>query len=127
MMTMQQAQHIAQEWIDAWNAHDLDAIMAHYADDIEFWSPLIVQRLGIRSGSIRDKAQLRAYFARGLEAAPNLHFMLLKVFVGVDSLILYYRRQTGAESTEMMVVDEISQRVTMARAHYNPALELSVN
>lgn len=25
----------AHEWIAAWNAHDLERILAHYADDVE--------------------------------------------------------------------------------------------
>lgn len=35
----------ANEWLDAWNAHDSDAIMVHYDDEIEFCSP-IVQKVG---------------------------------------------------------------------------------
>lgn len=26
------AQQFSREWIDAWNAHDLDRVLSHYAD-----------------------------------------------------------------------------------------------
>ena len=34
-------QEFAKEWIDAWNSHDLDRILAHYAEDIEISTPMI--------------------------------------------------------------------------------------
>jgi hypothetical protein len=34
----------AESWVSAWNAHDLDAIVALYADEVEFRSPFVVTR-----------------------------------------------------------------------------------
>lgn len=42
MMTKDAAQAWAQEWVDAWNARDLERVLAHYADDFEMSSPYIV-------------------------------------------------------------------------------------
>ena len=28
------------EWIEAWNAHDIDRILLHYRDDVRFVSPI---------------------------------------------------------------------------------------
>ena len=39
-MDQQRAQRFAEHWYAAWNAHDLTAILAHYADDVEMVSPL---------------------------------------------------------------------------------------
>ena len=30
----------ANHWIKAWNSHDLEAILSHYAEDIVFLSPI---------------------------------------------------------------------------------------
>jgi hypothetical protein len=120
MISMEKAQRIAQAWVDAWNAHDLEAIMEHYVDTIEFWSPLIIRRFGISSGKIEGKVRLREYFAGGLTASSNLHFTLLKVFVGVDSITISYSRHDGSEAAEMMVLNESSDQATMVRVHYNP-------
>ncbi len=118
MIDHEMAQHLAQAWIDAWNRHDLDAVMAHYAEDVEFYSPLIVKRLGIASGKITGKAQLKAYFEGGLAAQSALHFTLIQLLPGVDSLTLYYRRQDGTEVAEMMVLNA-DHRVSMVRNHYS--------
>jgi ketosteroid isomerase-like protein len=34
MLTQQQAQDFAQDWIEAWNYHDLDRILSHYDEDV---------------------------------------------------------------------------------------------
>jgi ketosteroid isomerase-like protein len=44
--TAQTAQEFAAKWLDAWNGHDIEAILSHYADDIVFLSPLAHQRVG---------------------------------------------------------------------------------
>ena len=38
-MTKDQAWHLANEWLAAWNRPDLDLIMVHYEDAIELTSP----------------------------------------------------------------------------------------
>jgi ketosteroid isomerase-like protein len=40
------ARRVAGEWFDAWNRHDLEAVLGHYADDVEFTSPFAVELAG---------------------------------------------------------------------------------
>jgi len=40
-MDHEAAERFAREWYAAWNAHDLDRILSHYADDVEMASPLV--------------------------------------------------------------------------------------
>ena len=90
----------AEEWIAAWNSHDLDRILAHYADDLEISSPLIVERMNEPSGTLRGKAAVRAYWAKGLALPPPIKFELLAVHAGVNRLGLVYRsvgRRFGIE------------------------------
>jgi hypothetical protein len=47
-------------WIDAWNAHDLDAVLAHFRDDFEFSSPLISDFAGEPSGPLLGMDAVRA-------------------------------------------------------------------
>src|ERR1700733_217242 len=37
-----------QDWCDAWKRRDLDAIMDHYSDDVEFSSPTRVSHIRAR-------------------------------------------------------------------------------
>jgi ketosteroid isomerase-like protein len=56
-MNEQQATRLAQAWIDAWNRHDLDAILRHYAPDVEFTSPFVSALSGEASGTIHAAAK----------------------------------------------------------------------
>ena len=73
-MTRDEAWKLAEHWIAAWNAHDLDLIMTHYEDAIELTSPVVAQLLGTTAGKVIGKSNLKAYFQRGVEAYPELHF-----------------------------------------------------
>jgi hypothetical protein len=102
VVTKDEAWKLAEHWVAAWNAHDLDLIMTHYEDAIELTSPAAAQLLGTADGKVVGKADLRAYFQRGLEAYPELHFRLEDVLWGVNSVVLYYTNQKGTRTAEFM-------------------------
>lgn len=104
MLTKEQAHRFAQEWVAAWNAHDLDQIMDHYEEEVELISPVAAQLLGLPDGRVTGKANLRAYFQRGLDAYPSLHFELKDVLWGVGSVVLYYANQRGTHTGEYMEI-----------------------
>ena len=115
-MTKDEALHLADLWVAAWNAHDLDLIMAHYDDAVELTSPVAAQLLGTSDGKVIGKANLRAYFRRGLEAYPDLNFRLTDVLCGVNSVVLYYTNQKGTRTAEFM---ELSSAGKVARVVAN--------
>jgi ketosteroid isomerase-like protein len=94
MISESWARQFAEEWIAAWNAHDLERILSHYVDDFEMHSPLIIGRLGVPSGILKGKDAIRPYWAQGLAAQPPLHFELRDVLVGIDTLAIYYFSST---------------------------------
>jgi predicted ester cyclase len=116
-VTRDKAWDLANHWIAAWNAHDLDLIVTHYEDAIELTSPVAAQLLGTPGGKVVGKENLRAYFQRGLEAYPELRFHLEDVLWGVNSVVLYYTNQKGTHTGEFM---ELSATGKVARvvAHY---------
>jgi predicted ester cyclase len=93
-------------------------IMTHYEDGIEVTSPVAAQLLGMRDGKIVGKANLRAYFQRGLEAYPELRFRLEDVLWGVNSVLLYYTNQKGTRTGEFMELSA-SGKVARVVANYN--------
>ena len=117
-MTRDEAWKLAEHWIAAWNAHDLDLIMAHYEDEVELTSPVAARLLGKPDGKVAGKANLRAYFQRGLEAFPEMQFRLEDVLWGLNSVVLYYANQKGTRTAEFM---ELSAAGKVARvvANYN--------
>jgi predicted ester cyclase len=117
-MNRDEAWAFANHWIDAWNAHNLELILSHYGESVELTSPVAAQLLGNPEGRVSGKANLRAYFQRGLQAYPDLHFQLEKVFWGINSVVLCYANQKGIPVAEFM---ELSQggRVTRVVANYS--------
>lgn len=111
------AERFAQDWIDAWNAHDLERVLAHYADDFEMSSPVIVELAGEASGCLRGKEAVAAYWRKALELMPDLRFELLSVLVGVDSVVLHYRGARGRAAAEVFHFGR-DGRVVRAFAHY---------
>ncbi len=89
------AQAFARAWIDAWNRHDLAAVLSHYAEDFVFSSPLINDIAGEASGTLLGKEAVGAYWTLGLRRIPDLRFELVDTLCGVDSLTLYYRGHRG--------------------------------
>ena len=117
-MIKDEALNLAGRWVDAWNAHDLDLIMSHYEEEIELTSPVAGQLSGTSDGTIRGKANLRAYFQKGLETYPDLHFQLDDVLCGVNSVVLYYKNQRGTRTAEFMELSAAG-KVTRVVANYS--------
>ena len=115
-MNRDKAWKLAKEWVAAWNAHDLEAILTHYEEAVELTSPVAAQLLGVPDGRVVGKANLRAYFQRGLEAYPELRFELEDVMWGLKSVVLCYKNQKGTRSAEFM---ELSANEKVARVVAN--------
>ena len=117
MLTETEARTFAEEWVHAWNSHDLEAILAHYAPDVVLTSPVAAKLLNDTSGTVQGKDALRAYFKRGLEAYPALYFELLDVLWGLSSVVLYYVNQKGTKTGEFMEFDA-DRKVVRVVANY---------
>ena len=100
-LTQAYAQSKVQNWVDAWNRRDLDAVMAHYADDVSVCSPLVKRRLQKLDGWLHGKSALRDYFAIGM-GNPDLHFTLQSVLLGVQSMSMVYARENGIQVVDTM-------------------------
>jgi ketosteroid isomerase-like protein len=117
MLDAQTAAQFADEWYTAWNAHDLDAILSHYADDIEFTSPFVVALNDDPTGTLHGKDALRAYFTRAFERFPDLRFEPIATMVGVDSVTLHYVSVEDRLTAEVMTLGS-DNHVVRVLAHY---------
>lgn len=98
------ARTFVDSWVTAWNAHDLDSLLAHFADDVTFRSPVAAQLLG-GDGVMRGKEALRAYWEEGLRRIPDLRFEVVGSYVGVNSLVINYRNQKGGLVNEVLIFE----------------------
>lgn len=117
-MNAAQAQTFADEWIAAWNSHDLQAILEHYEDDFEMSSPVIVQTMGEPSGTLKGKVLVAEYWQKALSRYPDLHFKLLHVLAGANSVTIIYEGVRGLSAEVFHFA--ASGRVSAAYAHYTP-------
>jgi hypothetical protein len=117
-MNEQEYAIFAEDWIAAWNAHDLEKILAHYADEIEFTSPFVASLQGDARGTLLGKDALRSYFQTALERFPDLHFELLHVLPGVGSVVLFYRSVRNLLAAETMIFGA-NGKIVRVLAHYS--------
>jgi ketosteroid isomerase-like protein len=98
-------QSFAREWVDAWNRHDVEAVLAHFHDDVEFSSPVAQRVLPDTGGVVRGKEALRTYWNTALALLPDLHFEVVGVYAGQSLLVINYRNERGGLVDEVLIFD----------------------
>ena len=111
------AEQFATEWIDAWNARDLDRVLGHYTDDFEMVSPLIVRTMGEVSGALKGKMIVGRYWRKALSLLPDVRFELISVLTSPRSIALIYKGARGRLVAEVFQFDG-EGKVRSAVAHY---------
>ena len=117
-MTPEDAVRFAEEWVLAWNRHDIEAVLKHYTDDIEMTTPMIQQVLGIASGTLKGKKAVGNYWRAALERLPDLKFSIIDVTSGVASVSIYYHAVMEKRAIETFFFDDTG-KVCKAIATYN--------
>ena len=97
---------LGREWIAAWNSHDLERVLAMYAEDSEMTSDRIPPLGFAASGTLRGKDSLRAYWGLALQRLPGLRFELIDIFVSPDSVIVLYQNDRGVRICEYLRVND---------------------
>ncbi|HEY1885956.1 MAG TPA: nuclear transport factor 2 family protein [Roseiarcus sp.] len=115
-LTVETARRVAEERCDAWNRKDLDAVMAPYAENVAFSSPTVVKRRGIADGWLHGSTRLRENFAIG-RAAEGLRFDLVDVVIGVTSMCVIYRRETGQLVNDTVELDEQGKAIRVVACY----------
>lgn len=90
------------EWLAAWNAHDIEAVLAHFHEDAVFTSPFAAQLMPESQGRLTGKPAIRAYWSAGIARIPDLHFELDTVFIGVDCIVIAYVNQKQVRVSEIL-------------------------
>lgn len=117
MITHEFAIRFATEWIESWNSHDINKIMSHYDNTIDFASPFIVILNKDPNGRINNKTALEDYFRKALDKFQDLHFELLHIYLGVNSIILQYKSVENKISCEFMEFND-DGKIIKVKAHY---------
>ncbi len=66
----------ARDWAAAWNRRDLEAVLAHFTEDVVFSTPKALDAVG--RPTVQGKAALRAYWEKALSKITTLQFTVVR-------------------------------------------------
>jgi ketosteroid isomerase-like protein len=92
----------SEQWVRAWNAHDVELVLEHFHKDVVFTSPVAARLLPDTAGVVHGKPALRDYWTQALQQIPNLRFVVEDVYQGVDTIAIVYRNQEDARVCEVL-------------------------
>lgn len=92
----------SERWVQNWNAHDVEAVLADFHDDVVFTSPVAAELFPETRGVVRGKAALRRYWTGALARIPDLRFAVDGVYQGIDTIVIAYRNQNGDSVSEVL-------------------------
>lgn len=116
-MTYEDAVAHAKDWIDAWNARDLERILSHYSRNVVFEAQTVKTRWSKPDGRLEGIEELREHFARGLELASEMKFHLEQVFLAPSGYAILYTREKGNRVIDAVVLDD-EGRAMYVTAYY---------
>jgi maltose-binding protein MalE len=117
-MKRSQAMRFALEWIDAWNSHDLNKILSHYSEEIEYHSIFVEQMMIDQNGKIDNKSDLGIYFSIALSKYPELCFQFKRVYTGAQSILISYKSVNSKLAAEYVRFDK-NGKINFVSAHYD--------
>jgi ketosteroid isomerase-like protein len=96
---------IAREWLRAFNARDLTALLALYAEDAVHTSPKLRVKKPETLGQVRGKPALRAWWQDSFDRLPGLRYEPLTITADAARVWMEYLRKCPGEAD--LVVAEV--------------------
>lgn len=111
---------IARRWLDCFARHDLDHLLALYADDAVHTSPKIRVRHPDTGGVLRGKPALRAWWADAFARIPELGYHERSLTADGDRVFMeYVRVAPGDEDLPVAEVLECEGGLIVASRVYH--------
>lgn len=96
---------VGQRWLDRFNAHDLEGLLALYADDAVHTSPKLRVRQPETDGKVAGKPAMRAWWRDSMDRLPGLRYEKLHLTASGDRVFMEYLRVNPGEPS--FVVAEV--------------------
>jgi ketosteroid isomerase-like protein len=100
---------LAREWLRAFNARDLDALLALYAEDAVHLSPKLRERDPASGGRVAGQARLRAWWADSFVRLPGLRYEPVSL-TGDDARVWMEYRRVLPGAPDLMVAEVLIVR-----------------
>ena len=111
---------IAQHWFDAFNAHDLEKLLALYSDNAQHYSPKLKIRQPETNGLIKGKDALRLWWQDSFERLPSLRYEPTRFIADEANIFMEYIRHVDGEDNIIVgEVLEIQDGVIVASRVYH--------
>lgn len=94
---MSDLKKIANKWFDAFNAHDIEMLLALYDEHAEHYSPKLKTHQPETNGLIKGKQALRNWWQDAFKRLPQLHYELLHLTADGEQIFMEYIRHTPGE------------------------------
>jgi ketosteroid isomerase-like protein len=111
---------IAREWLRAFNARELDALLALYAEDAVHTSPKLRVKKPETLGQVRGKPALRAWWQDSFDRLPGLRYEALTITGDRERVWMEYLRKAPGEPdmTVAEVLDVKAGKISASRVYH---------
>jgi hypothetical protein len=111
---------IARKWFDAFNTHNLEALLSLYHDEARHYSPKLKVRQPETNGFVTGKPALRIWWQDAFDRLPSLHYRCTTLTADNNRVFMEYVRSVDGEP-DMLVAEvlEISTGAIIASRVYH--------
>ena len=108
-MNSENLQSIAYKWFDAFNAKQLEKLLALYDDEAQHFSPKLKIRQPETQGLIIGKEAMRVWWQDAFDRLPSLNYKVTSLTANTDRIFMEYVRQVQGEE-DMLVAEVLEVR-----------------
>lgn len=97
-MPASQNRDIANAWVNAFNAHNVGALVNLYSDDCLHTSPKLRAQAHSMDGYIRGKEALTSWWEGAMRSLPSLRYKLTTLTADDDRVFIEYTRHCEGQA-----------------------------
>lgn len=119
-MSNEQNLTIARKWFDAFNTHNLEALLSLYHEEARHYSPKLKIRQPETNGYVTGKPALRLWWQDAFDRLPTLHYRYTTLTANDDRVFTEYIRTVNGEP-DMLVAEvlDITQGLIVGSRVYH--------
>ena len=113
-------EQIAIAWLAAFNAHDLEKLLALYHDNAKHYSPKLKLRHPETNGLLTGKAALRDWWKDAFERLPGLQYEMTSLTANEKKVFMEYIRRVPTEAdmavAELLEIED--ERIIFSKVYH---------
>lgn len=109
----------ALKWMQAFNQHDIEKLIALYSEDAVHYSPKLKLLQPHSMGFIKGKKQLKEWWIDAFNRLPQLHYKLISLTANDKSVCMEYVRTIPGED-DILVAEilDIDTLIVASRVYH---------